>query len=224
MNSKPVLKINTKIEIEVDNNDQQIVGKSIIQEITDYFFSIMVPMHNGHAIYLEEGDEVSASILLEGLRYGFKTKVLGKKKEADINLIVLANPQQISTHDRRDLVRIKTLLNINYEIVKDAEWKEWDNIVPSHEAYITDLSGTGLNLSLKWPLKEGLIVLCIPLQTNSMNIQLKLLGKVVRCEESNKRYRVGINFINITEKQQSLIINYVFHSLRKSIQQLKDGY
>jgi c-di-GMP-binding flagellar brake protein YcgR len=134
------LKINSKIEIAIVNDEESpSFAQSLIQEVSNDSFSIMVPMHNGHALYLAEGDEVVVSLLFNSIRYSYKTKVLGKKKEREINLVVLKNPQQLTTSDRRNLVRIKTLLPIKYEIINYSNIDKWENIVPSNEAYITDL-------------------------------------------------------------------------------------
>jgi len=47
--------------------------------------------------------------------------------------------------------------------------------------------------------------------------EMKIMGEVVRCEKLNKQYRIGIKFMDITEKQEDLIISYVFQCLRKII-------
>jgi c-di-GMP-binding flagellar brake protein YcgR len=219
------LKINSKIEIAIVNDEEnKIFAQSIIQEVDSDSFSIMVPIHNGHALYLTEGDEVVVSLLLNNVRYAFKTEVTGKKNKTELKLVVLKNPQKLTTSDRRNLVRIKTLIPIEYEVLKFSDIDNWQNILPKFNAYITDLSGQGLNLSLDWPVSiESLMVIIINLETNHINTQVKLLGEVVRSERIDKRYRIGIKFINITERQQDLVINYVFYSLRKSIQLHKDN-
>ncbi len=219
-------KINSKIEIAiVDDEENQIFANSVIQEVNNDSFSILVPIHDGHVLYLAEGDKVVVSLLLNNLRYAFETEVLRKERKAEINMVVLIKPQQLTTSDRRNLVRIKTLVPTKYEIVNNLNIDKWESIVPTFDAYVTDLSGTGLSLTLELPmLKETLMVLSIDLETNDINVKVKLLGEVVRCEKIDRRYRIGVKFNCITERQQRLIIRYVFHSLRKSIQLHKDDY
>jgi len=220
------LQINSRIEVALVNDDEnQLFSKSLIQEICDESFSIMNPIHNGHGLSLDIGDEVIVSILINKVRYAFETEVLSKKSESDIKLVVLKMPQKLATADRRNFVRIKNLLPVKYENLEKNQIEKWGEIELSKEAYITDLSGKGLSLSIKSPLsRSAVIVLKIHLETEDINVKVKLLGEVVRCEQAEGLYRIGVKFLNITQQQQDLIIKYVFHSLRKSIQLNRDEY
>jgi c-di-GMP-binding flagellar brake protein YcgR len=228
MNIDKVLLVNSKVEIAILNDqleENQTMSRSLIQEVYDDSFSIMVPINNGHALYLATGDAVTVAILIDNTRYAFKSEVLNKKKEANIMLVVLKKPDQMTASERRDLVRIKTLLPIKYKIIENANRSNWENIEPVKGAYITDLSGNGLSLSLEWPLaKDALIVLGIHLEIKNINMQAKLLGEVVRCEKIDSHYRIGIKFEIVTDRQQGQIINYVCHSLRRLIQIGRDDF
>lgn len=220
------LKVNSRIEVALANDENQVFGHSLIQEVLDESFSIMIPVYDGHTLYLDEGDEVIVSILINKVRYAFKTEVISKKMESDIKLVVLKMPKQIATADRRNLVRIKTLLPVKYEILEKDQMENWENIELSKEAFITDLSGKGLSLSFKRPLSmDEIMVLSIYLKTDNINVNVKLLGEVVRCEQIiNRRYQIGVQFLKITPRQEDLIVKYVFHCLRRSIQLNRDDY
>ena len=216
------IQVNNKIEIALADEEDQIFGQSLIQEVYDESFSIMAPMYNGHALYLGIGDDVIVSLLIDNVRYSFYTKVLRKIRESDIKLVELKMPQKIETADRRNLVRIKTLLPVKYKILEPTRQNIWQNIEPEKEAYITDLSGKGLSISLEEPqLWDVLMVLHLHLGNNT---EMKLLGEVVRCEQINKRYRIGMKFLDITQRQEDLIISYVFQCLRKSIKLGRDDF
>lgn len=221
------LKVNSRIEVALANDENQIFGHSLIQEVLDESFSIMIPVYDGHTLYLNAGDDVIVSLLINKARYAFKTEVISKKMESDIKLAVLKMPKKIATADRRNLVRIKTLLPVKYEILEEKEQMgNLENIELSKEAFITDISGKGLSLSLKKPLSMDVImVLSIHLKTDNINANVKLLGEVVRCEQNiNRRYQIGVQFLKITPRQEDLIIKYVFHCLRRSIQLNRDDY
>ena len=219
------LQINSKIEVALANEENQIFGHSLIQEVYNESFSIMIPVHDGHALYLGIGDDVIISILMNSVRYTFKTEVLSKKRESDIKLVVLKMPSKLETADRRNLVRIKTLLPVKYEILGKIHLENWEEIELSKEAYITDLSGKGLSISLNQPLSRGiLMVLSMYLETGIVYKNIKLLGEVVRCEQNQKGYRIGVKFLNITLRQEDVLVNYVFQCLRKSIQIDRDDH
>jgi c-di-GMP-binding flagellar brake protein YcgR len=218
--NETVLQVNNKIEIALANDEDLIFGKSLIQEVLDDSFSIMVPIHNGHGLYFKIDDEVIVSLLINNVRYSFKTTVLKKTREFDLKLLVLKMPQKFETADRRTLVRIKTLLPIKYKIIGPTQQVTWEDIEPEKEAYLTDLSGKGLSLSMeKAQFRDVIMVLSLHLGNDT---EMKLLGEVVRCEQINKRYRIGLEFIDITERQEDLIISYVFQCLRKTMKLSRD--
>lgn len=222
---KSGLEINSKIEVALVDEENQIFGHSLIQEVHDDTFSIMIPVHDGHPLFFEIGNEVMISILINSVRYTFKTEVLSKKKASNINLVVLRMPTKLETADRRNLVRIKTLLPVKYEVLGKVHLENWEKIELTKAAYITDLSGKGLSISLNHPLSRGiLMVLSMYLEAGNVYKNIKLLGEVVRSEQNQKGYRIGVKFLNITLRQEDLIVNYVFHCLRKSIQLNRDGY
>lgn len=218
------LKVNSKIEVALVNDENQVFSHSLIQEVLDESFAIMIPVHDGHTLYLDAGDDVIVSILTDKARYAFKTEVISKKMESDIKLVVLKMPKKIDTADRRNLVRIKTLLPVKYEIIENDQMANWEKNEPTKDAFITDLSGKGLSLSFKRPLSMDVImVLSIHLKTDNIDMNVKLLGEVVRCEQTiNKRYQIGVQFLKITSRQEDMIIKYVFHCLRRSIQLNRD--
>jgi c-di-GMP-binding flagellar brake protein YcgR len=57
---------------------------------------------------------------------------------------------------------------------------------------------------------------------NNITLITKVLGKVVRSEENDGFCKIGVKFLNISEKQEDLIMKYVFHTLRKYIQVNRD--
>lgn len=226
MNIDKILQVNTRVEVAKlypGNEESVTAGMSLIQEIYNDSILIMVPIQNRHVLYLTQGDEVIVWVTVDNARYAFKSMVLDKTKEADIRYIVLKKPQKVTTSERRNFVRLKKLLPIKYEIITDETKNNWQNIVPARKTFMLDISGKGISLSFeKALLKDVLMVLAIPLEIN--DITLKVLGKVVRSEKSDDYYKLGINFINISEKQEDLIMKYVFANLRKYIQTNRDDF
>lgn len=226
VNVDKILQVNIRVEVAKlypGNEESVTAGMSLIQEIYNDSILIMVPIQNHHVLYLNKGDEVIVWITVDNARYAFKSMVLDKKKEDDIRYIVLKKPQKVTTSERRNFVRLKKLLPIKYEIITDEIKNNWQNIEPAKKTFMLDISGKGISLSFEKALsRDVLMVLAIPLEIN--DITLKVLGKVVRSEKSDDYYKLGINFINISEKQEDLIMKYVFANLRKYIQTNRDDF
>ncbi len=209
------IQVNNRIEVDLADDERKVFGHSLIQEVFNDSFSIMTPIYEGHSLNYRINDEVIVSVLINNVRYSFKTTVINIVKDINLRLLVLEMPRELQPADRRNLVRIKTLLPIKYTIIDPEQLDTWRNFEPDNETYLTDLSGNGLSISLEKSLISGvLIVLNLNLGNGT---EMKILGEVVRCEKLNKQYRTGIKFKDITERQEDLIISYVFQCLRKII-------
>lgn len=209
------IQVNNRIEVALADDERKLFGHSLIQEVFNDSFSIMTPIYEGHSLNYRLNDEVIVSVLINNVRYSFRTTVINIIKDINLRLLVLEMPRELQPADRRNLVRIKTLLPIKYTVIDPDQLGIWRNIEPDNETYLTDLSGNGLSISLEKSLLSGvLIVLNLNLGNGT---EMKILGEVVRCEKLNKQYRIGIKFKDVTERQEDLIISYVFQCLRKII-------
>lgn len=214
------IQVNNRIEVARADDEMLDFGHSLIQQVFDNSFSIMVPLFEGNLLNFRVNDEVIVSVLINNVRYSFRTKVISKIREDNLSLLVLKMPQSLEPADRRTLVRIKTLLPVKYTILEAEQKSAWQSVEPDQEAYLTDLSGKGLSISLeKMPAIGEWVVLNLNLGNGTV---MKVLGEVVRGEKFNKRFRVGIRFEEMTERQEDLIISYVFQCLRKTIRLNKE--
>lgn len=223
-----ILQINSRVEIAKlypENEEDQIIGLSLIQEIDNNSFLIMVPIQNRHVLYLTKGDEVIVWITVDNARYAFESIVMNEKVEIGIKYFELKKPQKLTSSERRNFVRVKKFLPIKYKVIKDGKEDNWESIQASEEASMLDISGKGISLSVNKPLlRDLLMVLAIPLEMNNVTLITKVLGRVVRSEKTDSFYKIGINFVNISEKQEDLIMKYVFDTLRKFIQINRDDF
>jgi Predicted glycosyltransferase len=215
-----LFKVNSRVEIaklHTDNSEDEGLGQSLIQEIEDEDFLVLIPTIKGRDYFLTEGDQVMVWLKANNARYAFESVVLGKRYKNDIKYLVLQKPISLVSSDRRNFVRIKTMLTANYQIISREEADDWETVEPFKRAPMIDLSGRGLSLNLNLPLlKDVMMVLGIRLEY--LNVELKLLGRVIRCEKRGGSYKVGIQFENINERQQDMVVKYVFYILRKQIQ------
>ncbi len=220
-----LLRVNSNVQIALKNpehKEDEGLGQSLIQAVYDKSFLIMVPIIKGHVLYLTKGDEVIVSINADNARYSFESVVLNKKKEADIKYLELKKPLKFVSSNRRKHFRIKILKSINYQIITDEDLNGWENIEPVKEASMIDLSGQGLNFLLNVPLARN-VTMVLKIHLDDTDIFIKLLGKVVRNEERDGSYKIGVNFENISERQQDQIVRYVFYTMRKRISVMRDS-
>ncbi len=219
-----ILKVNSRVEIaklSVEDTEDQGLGQSLIQEIEDDDFLVLIPTVKGRDYFLAEGDQIMVWLKVNNTRFAFESVVLDKKQKNDIKYLVLKKPVKLVSSDRRNFVRIKTRLTAHYQIISHEEVNDWENIEPFKRVSLIDLSGKGLSLSLSLPLlKDVMLVLNVRLE--HLDVTVKLLGRVVRCEKQGSSYKVGVEFQNISERQQDQIVNYVFYMLRKQIQAMRD--
>ncbi len=226
MDINKLFRINTRVEIAIlyaDKKEDEGLGQSLIQDISDDSFLILVPTLNSHAVYLADGDEVMVWLKVNNAHFTFESVVLNKKEQDDIKYVELQKPRKLISSDRRNFVRIKTLLSVNYRIISNKEIDNWENIEPFRAASLIDLSGQGLSLALNLPLLKG-VKMVLSIRLENLNVVVKALGKVVRSEKNATGYKVGLEFKNISERQQDQVVKYVFYTLRKQIQIMKDDY
>lgn len=226
MDIDKILRVNSNVQIALLNpvhKEDEAMGHSLIQAVYDQSFLIMVPIIKGHILYLTEGDQVMVTINVDNARYSFESVVLGKKEKADIKYLELKKPIKLGSSNRRDFYRIEILQPINYQIINEEALNNWENIEPTKKTFMLDLSGQGLSFLLNVPLaRDTRLVLKIFLEDTDRFV--KLLGKVVRNEEFDGSYKIGVSFENISEIQQDQIVKYVFYTSRKQIQTMKDSY
>ncbi|MEA4924146.1 MAG: flagellar brake protein [Syntrophomonadaceae bacterium] len=219
-----LFQVNNRVEIAKLNTEDMEdpgPGQSLIQEIEDDDFLVLIPTVKGRDYFLEEGDQVMVWLKVNNTRFAFESVVLDKKQKNDIKYLVLKKPVKLISSNRRNFVRIKTRLTAHYQIISHEEVNDWENIEPFKRVYLIDLSGQGLSLSLSLPLLKD-VMLVLKLRLEHLDVTVKLLGRVVRCEKQGNSYKVGVEFQNISERQQDQIVKYVFYMLRKQIQAMRD--
>lgn len=213
--------VNSRIEIALNAGDNQIFGRSLIQEIFEDSFAAMIPLYKGRSIYLEAGDEVTVSVFIDQRRYIFASTVL--QKDIKTRMVVLQMPSKLISADRRRAVRIKTMLPAKYDICPGNRREDWETMEPAKHGNIINLSSKGLVLSLGREMAIGtLMILILDLRSEAINMRTKLLAEVVRCERVSDRCQVGVKYLSVSPQQEDLIIKYIFHCLRKMIR-IKKG-
>lgn len=186
-------------------NDE--VFKTEVQDITDEYIVIGIPMHNGSYLALAKGDLIELVYYDDVSLYGFTSEVIGRSREGAVHQIFIRHPENWRKIQRRNFVRVGVTQYINYEVLID------DNYSEKKKGMMIDLSGGGLRLKTAEQLSQGDIVRVF-IQNEEVNIVGD--GKIVRTEkDTDGRFLYGVSFEEIDGLSRERVIQYVFNIMRK---------
>lgn len=220
MSSNIVFEVNKKIEIEFEDG----IYKSIIQDITDEYIGISIPVNNGQYLPLRKGERVNAIYYIGNDVYKFSTVVIDRKIEK-ILLIMLKMPDKVHKVQRRGFVRVPLMLNVYCATVfQDKNIQNINNNqIEFFEAYSLDISGGGMRVAVDRKFEKkvnygDILLVTIPLPQENLTVR----GKVVRIENDKKvpKFICGLSFIDLDQKTRETIIGLVFATMRE---QMKKG-
>lgn len=188
---------------------------SSLQDMNDSGLYIAMPYLRGSALVLSPGEEVQVRFTHESGVYMFTSRVLARKQET-VPLYRIGYPTEVKRIQQRRFVRLPIMLDVIYAPVpeKPAQQPVW---VKGRTA---DLSGGGLRLRVRELLPVGtLLTLKFYLPWEKKPVELTLEGRVVRTEVTEGRepgeklYFLGIEFVNITRRDQDEIVRFIFRKM-----------
>lgn len=215
MKDKVEFLINQKIEIEMEDG----VYKSNIQDITDEYIGISIPVNNGKYVPLRKGERVIGIYYIGKDIYKFETVVIGRKVDK-LLIIMLKKPDTVVRYQRRNFVRVSVMINI-YCVLLEGKRKIEDitnNQVECFDAYTLDISGGGMRIALDRKLDkklelENLIMVNLPNENENLAIKCK----VVRVEDDKKNPKIiyGLSFVDLERRTREDIVRLVFKIMRE---------
>lgn len=220
MSVKVEFLINNKIE--VDYNDESY--KSNIQDATDEYIAISIPVCDGKYLPLARGEKVRVTYYYGKDIYRFDTIVIGRKIEK-ILIIMLKKPEKVTIVQRRSFARVPLMINTYCALISTGKSINniGDNQIEFFEAYSLDISGGGMRVVIdrKYENKTqrgNILMVTIPLDDENITIQ----GKIVRVEKdrNNPNIVCGLTFLDLDVKTRENIIKMVFNKMRD---QMKKG-
>lgn len=211
------LVVNSRVEILKDDK----AFKSIIQDTNEENISISLPVRDGIYMTPQVGDELEVIYYDSTHVYKFNSRVIARKKEMNVPLLIIDKPTNIIKIQRRKFVRINIRYSIKYRKLSNKtdinEVKKGKSEEINCLGVLIDLSGGGFRLKTSETLYlNDIVVANMPLDEENV----KIFGEVVRKERSEDReFYYGINFIEMDEKTRDKIIQTIFKIMRK---QMKD--
>ena len=209
--------------LEVYDHRKQVYGKSIIREVNDDNLAIDIPMKKKEQVVLQEGVTYSFRAVLDDGLYYFAGEVLGTKSSGHVMLYIISRPQQVQRRQRRNYFRVPCVLNARYiEISGDGSQPASEEWLQAETALVTNLSGGGLMFVTGRELPVGTVLfLRLSLQSKDENKEVLVKGKILRVHPLKMgralRYRYGVQFFDLTEKDRDEIIRYIFTILRERL-------
>ena len=202
-----------KFKLEINGNIQILEGevfhKSNLQDVTESYILIDIPVNNGIYLTMNDNDEIEAEHYVDGgSYYKFNCRVLGRTREGKLNLYKLSKPYNISKIQRRNYVRVDMVEYAFYKLQNDNGEEVWK------KGIILDLSGGGMKIKIeeKLSLRDRVTVNIFIAE----NEKVQIVGEVVRVEKSNTgEYICGLKFKEISERTRDKIIQKVFEQMRK---------
>jgi c-di-GMP-binding flagellar brake protein YcgR len=208
--------VNDRIEIEIGGQ----IYKSNIQDLSDDYIGISIPVNNHKYVALKKGDKIDAIYYSGKNIYGFHTIVIGRRIEK-IFIIMIKRPEEIEIIQRRNFVRVPVFLNVLCAVVPAAgDLHNLDNQVEVFKACSLDMSGGGMKIAadgrLKYKLKIGdIIMVTIPMKDDSLTVR----GEIVRIDRNKNKSKlvIGLSFVDLDKVNRERIIRVLFQVMREHI-------
>jgi c-di-GMP-binding flagellar brake protein YcgR len=213
--TKVDFKVNKKLELLVDEK----YFNSNIQDITEEYIAINIPMSAGQYLPLSKGTVIEAIYYEEENIYKFKSAVIGRRFE-NIPIILLAKPKEIQKIQRRKYFRIPLISSIKYKNLKN-EPKTSPSTINDNEyskALMVDLSGGGMKIKVSQQVKLNDFML-VSLTINNENVLI--VGQAMRVvKDDEDRYVCGLSFEFLENSTREVIIKFIFQLMREQMKKI----
>ena len=208
-------KLNKKLEVLIDEK----YFNSNIQDITDEYIAISIPINEGEYVPLSKGAIIDVIYYEEENLYKFKASVIGRKFE-NIPILLIAKPNEIKRIQRRKYVRVPLISKIKYKNLKGESRTNPSTIDASEylRALIVDLSGGGMRVKLSEQIKLNDFLL-VSLTVNKEDIFI--VGQAMRIVKDDEgRFTCGLSFEFLDSFTREKIIKYIFQLMREQMKKI----
>ncbi len=209
---KNYLSIGDRIEIiRMTSEGKKAYPSQVLDMKSEDNLLISGPIWQNRIIPIHKGEKIKISYIVKDKgRYAFDALVINKKYKDVYNLEI----QKIS-NIRKYQMRRYYRFDISIPVVKEFIIKKnTEKEIITEECKTKDISGSGLKLHSNYKHHIGDIVKCkFKIDDHFMDIK----GKIVRTEEIDTfdyKYSLGIDFIDISEKDRDIIIKFIFKQER----------
>lgn len=204
-----------------------------VQEITeDGLLILSAPTYRGMMVPLLPGELLHVLYYRQSGMFSFIARLVRRFQEQELDLIELDLKSPISKYQRRDFVRLSTVLPVTLRLIAAPERlvdRTVDEVlrliydqryvgIPRpllegeevYKCYTLDLSGGGAQFSTNESFENGSLMECT-FHTGSGDLTVD--GQIVRVDvnrNESPQYRMGVHFVNIDERIRRKIIKFIF--------------
>ena len=200
------------LAVELVVSEGEYVGKyrTRIEEVGERILAVAAPINDGEVVPLREGTKVKLIFWDETAAYSFEGKIM-QRIAVPIPMFILELPDTVAKVQRRNFVRVPAVYPMSFRSVTREGLSDFQN------GTLLDISGGGMRFLTKDRVEnQSLLYVHITLPKG----ELKTPVRVCRVEtmDDSKRYRVSVEFHDISERERDQIIHCVFdiqRALRK---------
>lgn len=202
MSYKNKLQLGLTVELVVLEGDYEGKYRTRIEEVGERILAVGAPYAHGEVVPLREGTKIKLTFWDETAAYSFEGKIM-QRVAVPVPIFILELPDSIDKVQRRNFVRVPAVFPITFRMVTR------EGLSDVHKAMMLDLSGGGMRFSTKERVENKSILYA---HLNLPNGEVQTPVRVCRAEwmESTKRYRISVEFHDLSERERDKIIRCVF--------------
>lgn len=209
------IKINLRVELFIDDPDQEGSYLSRVMDLTTTEIKLMAPTLHGELVPLRTNTPIKVFYVGEHAQYSFRSVVTGRFKEP-IPGLTIKFPHSVERIQRREFVRLTEKIDFQFQIVEKADgYRLLDQ--PVDTGSTLDISAGGMKFLYPQSVELG-TVLELSIKAEELEVD-NFLGRVVRSqkslEEKVKGYEISIVFESLAPYFQDKIISWIFDKQRE---------
>ncbi|MFW6269796.1 MAG: flagellar brake protein [Bacillota bacterium] len=209
MDYNQYLKVNKRIELEVNRGPYQGSFNSKISDIKNDKIKILTPTVKGELVPLRKNLKLDIFYTGNTAAYKFTSRIVDRELEP-VPVLVIKYPEKVERIQRRDYFRLQIQIEVKYRHV-DSEGEPLDD--KFRETISRDLSGGGIKMVVENELNvDTLLELYLDIPEIK---KIPIMGKVVQTHTEEKVKTAGIEFKAINPQLRDQIVGWLFDKQRE---------
>lgn len=211
------LKIGTRLELELESTYEKrghAYVSQLLEPIKGNHFVVAAPIYEARLVYVpaESTIRVVFNHHIYGL-LGFTAVVKKKENHGNIAVMIMQVTGEIESVQRRTFYRLDCLLDAEYRLHTDS--KNTDKQEDYKSTIIKNISGSGACIILDENVKRNTTLdLVIYLDYAEIKTTCVVVRSTPQEIKREKKYELGVHFIEMSPKDTDLIVRFVFERQR----------
>lgn len=210
MDYRKILVPGLAVDLVIPEGDLAGQYKTHLDEVGEKILSVFAPISQGQIVPLREGTLAKVVFWDEVAAYAVETVII-QRIAVPVPVFVLELPDSIRRVQRRNFVRIPAFYPMTFRSVDKR------GLSDTKKGTMLDLSGGGVRFQTDEAVEMGAVLLAYldlpsgPMQTSARVCRVEKIPDI-------KKYRISVDFYQITERDRDRIISCVFdlqRSMRK---------